>query len=1300
MYQNRKNNQKNPQEGINLLSSLTFSWVLKYFRDGFKRDLVEEDLFVPLNSHSSHNLGENLDNIWQSEGYFKKKKANFKPSIWRALFKCFGFEVFAIGLLQCFSEICIRLPIPIFLGKMLSYYNGNKNNMPVEEAYYWSTGLILCFFLSGPFFQLGLYKMLILGMKFRVSLCALIYRKLLRTSSSSKTETTAGQIVNYLSNDVMALELILVCFNYLWIGPIKTIIILYLMYTEVELSAVFGVIVLLILVPLQGSVSKYVSKLTLRAASKTDERLRIMNEIIMGIQVIKMYAWEKPFAYLVNKAREQEVKAIRNSVFVDIIVMSFQWYAARIGIFITIVAYVFLGNKITVEKAFMITAFYNELKNCMNIMFTFAMQRLAQSTASIERIRKYLLSDELEKSTDIINNNIDEKYPHDVVLALKNVTAKWATNDTHEVTRSTLNNINFQATSGSLTAVIGQVGSGKSSLLQLIIGELPINQGKLYIDGKFVYVSQEPWIFAASVRQNILFGREMNKARYNDVIRVCQLERDFSLFPDRDQTIIGEKGTTLSGGQRARISLARAVYSEADIYLLDDPLSAVDAHVGRSIFNNCICDYLRGKTRILITHQLQYLQNVDRTYVLNNGFVEMNGTIDDLRKSNSEFLAFLQEHDDNQHQQNFDEPHEQLENVCMKNIISDEEREIVAEQTQTGKVSKRVFIDYFQAGGSCVRKFLVFCFIILLPLLVIVGDYFLTYWITTMEANDLRKELKMKNDSAEGGSTTTDDDDNVWYVWVYTGLILATIVAVYMKYLMFMSMCLKSSKNIHASIFRSISHTTMAFYHNNPSGRIINRFSKDMGIMDKLLPQALNDVSSFFTYMMGVALMTVVINYWMLIPLILSLIFLSLLKEVYWRTSRSVKRLDGTTKSPIFSHLNATIQGITTIRAFKAEDLMIKEFDNNQDVNSSAWILFAACGRAFGYYVEVLCTFYLGIIIYIFLIFKDMSSAGDVALIITQTISMTILVQWCMFQVVEVETNMTSVERILDYNKIPQEPAFDSEEKLKPSKEWPKNGRVEFKNVSLKYSADGAPVLNNLTFVVEPVEKIGIVGRTGAGKSSMIIALFRLAHLEGEIIIDDVSVGTLGLHDLRKKISIIPQEPLLFAGTLRSNLDPFDEYSDDELWQSLAEVELKNYVQEMFSGLYGKVSDGGANFSVGQRQLLCLARAIVRKNKILVLDEATANVDPQTDALIQKTIRSRFKNCTILIVAHRLNTVMDCDRFIVMDAGRIVEFDHPHVLLQNKTGYLHEMVRQCGNEASISLKTIAEVSYQKRKKNN
>ena len=448
------------------------------------------------------------------------------------------------------------------------------------------------------------------------------------------------------------------------------------------------------------------------------------------------------------------------------------------------------------------------------------MQRIAKSSACIERIRTFLISEEKYNHSIEDPRNGSNGHPHSKPtrfdLSLTNISAKWDPDSNQR----TLKNINFSAKHGSLTAIIGQVGSGKSSLLHLILGELPLESGTIKVNGKLAYVSQEPWIFASSIRQNILFGQPMNKGRYDKVIKVCQLERDFSLFAHKDQTIIGEKGINLSGGQRARINLARAVYADADIYLLDDPLSAVDAHVGRRIFEDCICKYLKGKTRILVTHQLQYLQDVDQTYVFDNGSVQMSGTFEDLKNSNLEFLSFMQRDTDAKKDEDLikEVTSSEFETI---DLLSEEDREGFAEHRTMGSMSKKVYLSYFQATGSAWMLALVFILAILMPTVLNAGDYFLSYWVSSKEENDnnnlLKYNLKREVDKSNLGS------DDYWYIYVYSGLVAATIVVVFFKHMMFIVMCMMSSKQIHASVFQRVIRTTMAFFYNNPTGRIMNR---------------------------------------------------------------------------------------------------------------------------------------------------------------------------------------------------------------------------------------------------------------------------------------------------------------------------------------------------------------------------------------------------------------------------------------------------------------------------------------------
>lgn len=611
----------------------------------------------------------------------------------------------------------------------------------------------------------------------------------------------------------------------------------------------------------------------------------------------------------------------------------------------------------------------------------------------------------------------------------------------------------------------------------------------------------------------------------------------------------------------------------------------------------------------------------------------------------------------------------------------------MAEMRSTGNVAGKVYGNYFRAGGNWCVIFIVIMLCALSQLAASGGDFFIARWVD-IEENYMNQTENGVVEDPNSPLTRLE------CIYIFTGLTVLTISVTLIRSFTFFGTCMRASMRLHDNMFRSISRATMRFFNTNTSGRVLNRFSKDIGAVDEMLPTALIDCLQIGLSLLGIIIVVAIANVWLLIPTVVVGIIFYYLRIFYLATSRSVKRLEGVTRSPVFAHLSATLQGLPTIRAFEAGEILTEEFDRHQDLHSSAWYIFIASSRAFGFWLDVFCVIYIVLVTLSFLVMDNYSrgsmDGGYVGLAITQSIGLTGMFQWGMRQSAELENQMTSVERILEYSKVDSEPPLESTPDKKPKSDWPQEGKVEFKNVYLRYSPLESPVLKNLNFVIYPREKIGIVGRTGAGKSSLIQALFRLVEVEGSIEIDGVDTSEIGLHDLRSKISIIPQEPFLFSGSLRRNLDPFDSYTDEVLWRALEEVELK----EM--GLEANVNEGGSNLSVGQRQLVCLARAIVRNNPILVLDEATANVDPRTDELIQTTIRKKFEKCTVLTIAHRLNTVMDSDRILVMDAGCAKEFDHPHVLLQKESSYLKKMVQETGKAMAEALAGVARESYLNR----
>ncbi|XP_076254946.1 putative multidrug resistance-associated protein lethal(2)03659 isoform X2 [Rhynchophorus ferrugineus] len=1277
-------------------------------------------MYPNLKQHDSTYLGDKIERVWKNE---IDEKQIF--SLWRILFKCFGSEFGLLGFSYMIAELFVRLAQPLALSQLLKYYEPDSP-MSKGEAYMYSSFLVLASTITMLFQHNFMFYQYNLGVKIRVATTALVYRKALRLSKSSLAQTNIGQMVNLISNDVGRFETAIKQIHSIWLAPVELLIIMALLYLYVGATGMIGILFLALFIPLQMWLGKKTSIFRLNTALKTDERIRLMNEIISGIQVIKMYTWEKPFAKLVEISRRKEMQQIQKTSVIRAAIMSFHLFVNKTAIYLCILVYVLTGNTINAQYVYVITSFYAILRIVITKRLPEAATYLAEAAISVKRLTEFLTMEEMEfdssstflnkynKENEAIISDLDtKKYISDNFVELNDVFIKWNT----QTEDYTLQNIKLTAGASDLTVIIGPVGSGKTTLLYTILRELPPIKGTVVINGIISYASQEPWLFLGSIRQNILFGQDFDQTRYEKVIKACALERDFVILPFGDETIVGDRGVSLSGGQRARINLARAVYKEADIYLLDDPLSAVDTHVGRHIFVECIQKYLKDKCVILVTHQLQYLRNVKNIYLIDSGKVDFTGTYDDIQQCDKDFAQLFKEVKVSEHEvcQKDNEEIQDRDNTddVEKNSNKSEDKlksvnrkvaTIQQESRAVGNVTWDVYKIYLKNGGNVCKILSIFMSFLFAQIISTVSDYYITWWVNAEAIKKTRNETaeEQRNISQAYNSTLVSNEETsvsafqeFWisnmtenlYISFYSAIIVIVIIFSLGRSMLFFNFCIQASRKLHNGMFDKIVYAKMRFFNTNPSGRILNRFSKDMNQVDEILPITMIDTIQNGLTALFTTLVVATVNPWMMLPTIVIVGLFYILRVIYISTSRDVKRIESTTRSPVYSHLSASLQGLTTIRAFGAQEILRHEFDQHQNKNSTAFVIFTGIGRAFGLWLDVHCVIYICLVTMSFLVFKTDTLGGYVGLSITQSLTLTGMFQWCMRQWSELENAMTGVERIKEYVDVDPE---TSKTIRQPPKNWPNDGRITFENLCLRYALEETQVLKNLCFDIQPQEKIGIVGRTGAGKSSIITALFRLAENEGLITIDEVDINTISLEQLRSKISIIPQEPVLFSGTLRKNLDPFDEFSDDILWKALEEVELKDVVSELPSGLESRMTEGGSNFSVGQRQLVCLARAIMRNNKILVLDEATANVDPQTDALIQSAIRRKFSTCTVLTIAHRLHTIMDSDKVLVMDAGRVAEFGKPYDLLQNTNGIFYGMVLQTGKAMAENLISIAE----------
>ncbi|KAF4079997.1 hypothetical protein AMELA_G00165440 [Ameiurus melas] len=1270
-----KDARTNPAASANLFSQILFCWLNPLFRIGYRRRLEEDDMYKLLPADGSNRLGEELQCYWDHEVEMATKDLR-TPKLTKAIIKCYWKSYTILGLFILIEE-GIKLVQPVFLGKLIRYFeNYDPDNMDaLYEACGYAAGVSLSTLGLALMHHLYFFNVQRAGMRFRIAMCHMIYKKALCLNSVAMGKTTTGQTVNLLSNDVHKFDEVTIFLHFLWVGPLQAVAVVFLLWQEIGPSCLAGMAVLIFLLPLQSLFGKLFSKFRNTTAVLTDSRIRTMNEVVSGIRIIKMYAWEKPFTALINDLRKKEISKIMSSSYLRALNMASFFAASKIIEFVTFTVYVLVGNTITASRVFMAVSLYSAVRLSVTLFFPAAIEKVSEASISIRRIEKFLLLDEFVKH----NVTIPQEENKEVSVVVQDLICYWE----KSLDVPTLQNISFSLKMGQLLTVIGPVGSGKSSLLSTILGELPQDKGVVKVTGNLTYASQQPWMYPGTIRSNILFGKELQPQRYEKVLKACALKKDMEILSEGDLTVVGDRGATLSGGQKARVNLARAVYQDADIYLLDDPLSAVDAEVGRHLFDHCICGILKKKPRILVTHQLQYLKEADHILVLKEK-EEQIGRTGTIESSRSRTLSQNSVHSG------------------ISSVVSDKDEadQLTAESVQTlsdesrneGTIGVHVYLKYLTAGVNA----LVLLILVLLNLFAqtsfILQDWWLAYWATEQgKLHVLNQNLTFTNSlSISLNQNVTQKLSTEYYLGIYSGLTVATVLFGFTCSLIMFKALVCSAQTLHNRMFNCILRAPVHFFDINPIGRILNRFSKDIGHIDSMLPWTFVDFIQVFLQILGVIAVVTSVIPWILIPVLPLLLVFLFLRRYFLQTSRDIKRLEATTRSPVFSHLSSSLQGLSIIRAFKAEERFQQIFDSQQDRHSEACFLFLTTSRWFAVRLDGMCSMFVTITAVGCLILRNSLEAGSVGLTLSYAVTLMGMFQWGVRQSAEVENLMISVERVVEYTKLENEASWETQ---KLPSEWPSQGLITFDQVNFSYSSNGPLVLKNLTAMFRPKEKVGIVGRTGAGKSSLISALFRLAEPQGKIYVDGVLISDIGLHDLRQKISIIPQDPVLFTGSMRKNLDPFKEYSDKDLWNALEEVQLKSVVEELPGKLETILAESGSNFSVGQRQLVCLARAILRRNRILIIDEATANVDPRTDDLIQKTIREKFQECTVLTIAHRLNTIIDSDRILVLDGGRIHEYDEPHVLLQNKDGIFYKMVHQTGKAEAASLIHLAKEAY-------
>ncbi|XP_072225794.1 multidrug resistance-associated protein 1 isoform X2 [Leuresthes tenuis] len=1302
-----------PEGGASFLSRITFWWITRMMVIGYKRPLEEKDLWSLNPDDRSHRVVPQLVCRWNAECQKVKRtdqktmytpkspphsdtkesraveeaeiliekspRKTKEPSLFLALCLTFG-PYFLISCLYKAIQDILMFVGPEILRLLIRFVN--DSSAPSWQGYFYTALLFLCTCVQSLILQRYFHVCFVSGMRLRTAIIGAVYRKALVISSSARRTSTVGEIVNLMSVDAQRFMDLITYINMIWSAPLQVVLALYFLWQNLGPSVLAGVAVMVLMVPINAVIAMKTKTYQVAQMKSKDSRIKLMNEMLNGIKVLKLYAWELAFKDKVSEIRESELHVLKKAAYLGAM-STFTWVCAPFLVALsTFTVYVLIDerNVLDAQKAFVSLALFNILRFPLN-MLPMVISSMVQASVSLKRLRVFLSHEELQE--DSVNHKAvaGSQYSISIVDGV----FSWSRTES-----PTLKRLNVCIPEGSLVAVVGHVGSGKSSLLSALLGEMDKMEGTVTVKGSVAYVSQHAWIQNSTLKDNIMFGQERREAWYQSVLEVCALQPDLEILPAGDETEIGEKGVNLSGGQKQRVSLARAVYCDRAVYLLDDPLSAVDAHVGKHIFDHVIGPQglLKDKTRVLVTHGLSYLPQTHLILVMVEGEITEVGSYQQLMVKEGAFAEFLRTYATvDQSGNNESVPKsgiEAIENGSLATLVGNPGSSSVSKMTQmvkndekqsqkakssevgklteadkasTGRVKLSVFWAYLKAIGvllSCISLLLFLAH----HLVSLFSNYWLSLWTDDPVVNGTQPNRLMR-------------------LGVYGAFGLSQGVAVF-GYSLSMSIGgILAARYLHQSMLYDVLRSPMSFFERTPSGNLVNRFAKEMDTIDSVIPSIIKMFMGSMFNVLGACVIILIATPLVAIIIPVLGLFYLLVQRFYVASSRQLKRLESVSRSPIYTHFNETLLGTSVIRAFGEQERFIHESDQRVDHNQKAYYPSIVANRWLAVRLEFVGNCIVSFAALFAVIARESLSPGIMGLSISYALQLTASLTWLVRMSSDVETNIVAVEKVKEYCDTEKEAEWKHEPSCIPPG-WPTEGCIDIRGFGLRYRHDLDLAIRNITITINGGEKVGIVGRTGAGKSSLTLGLFRIIEAaEGHIFIDGVNIAKLGLHDLRSRITIIPQDPVLFSGSLRMNLDPFDSYSDEEVWRALEFSHLKSFVSGLPDKLNHECSEGGENLSVGQRQLLCLARALLRKTKILVLDEATAAVDMETDSLIQSTIRSQFEDCTVLTIAHRLNTIMDYTRVLVLEKGKMAEFDVPSNLITQR-GAFYKMAKDAG----------------------